>query len=92
MTRTIIFNSIKKPWSELTSADITKIKILQCKNCIYASRSGYNPSDPDSAGSLLCDYIGITGHRRGCRPDACDKYTFRDRLSVSRTKKFWIGG
>lgn len=23
---------------------------------------------------VLCDYIGMTGHRRGCDPEKCDKY------------------
>lgn len=38
-----------------------------------------------SAGGLkVCDYIGITGHSRGCPADKCDKYS---KGKVSRGKQ-----
>jgi hypothetical protein len=33
--------------------------------CKYGTRAG---------GILVCDYIGIEGHSRGCSPEACDKF------------------
>lgn len=35
------------------------------KTCAYAEKVG---------GALACGYISIEGHRRGCEPEACDKY------------------
>lgn len=39
-------------------------KRQQCKTCIYRAYQGRG-----------CDYILITGERRGCSPEKCDKYT-----------------
>ena len=39
-----------------------------CRPCIYARWNSHGQ------GNLFCDYIGVTGHRRGCVPgDGCDK-------------------
>ena len=53
-----------------TQEDTEKeIKTYQCskviKTCAYAEKVG---------GALACGYISIEGHRRGCEPEACDKY------------------
>lgn len=37
-----------------------------CRTCIYGC--GGNESDPK------CNYIGITGHMRGCKAENCEKY------------------
>ncbi len=46
-----------------------EVKAYQCSKvgdkCFYKSGNGQNRT---------CDYIGITGHRRGCSPEQCDKY------------------
>ena len=41
----------------------------KCKenNCIYKAQLG-------SGKGTCCYYIAITGYRRGCPPDNCDKY------------------
>ncbi|MCI6044268.1 hypothetical protein MR857_13295 [bacterium] len=60
-----------KPWKLMTAADILKIKREKCQYCLYATRYG---TDDRNLSVMTCDYIGITGHRRGCRPDRCDKF------------------
>lgn len=42
------------------------------KNCKWSFR--YN-----AANSACCDYIGKTGHSRGCPPEACDKFEQRKK-------------
>lgn len=60
-----------KPWKLMTAADILKIKREKFQYCLYATRYG---TDDRNLSVMTCDYIGITGHRRGCRPDRCDKF------------------
>ena len=60
-----------KPWKLMTAADILKIKREKCQYWLYATRYG---TDDRNLSGMTCDYIGITGHRRGCRPDRCDKF------------------
>ena len=38
------------------------------KTCIYGARL---------SGSVICEYILHTHQRRGCAPEACDKYARR---------------
>lgn len=42
----------------------------RCSTCQYRSSSQNN----------LCDYMLITGKRRGCKSETCDKYVRGDRL------------
>lgn len=51
-----------------------------CKTCIYRGLVNGN--------TLICDYLSITGHMRGCDigPD-CDKYTRRTRANVKPRRK-----
>ena len=47
-----------------------KKKTVKCTNkikkqCTYSGCIG---------GEHICDYLGKTGHRRGCSPKECDKY------------------
>ena len=47
-----------------------KKKTVKCTNsvkkkCAYSGCIG---------GEHICDYLGKTGHRRGCSPKECDKY------------------
>lgn len=48
------------------------------KTCAYAEKVG---------GTLTCNYIGIEGHRRGCDPEACDKYKKAERKRGRKSKK-----
>lgn len=70
-------NTIEKPWGRLTLGEINNIKRKYCVNCGYAGRYGVADSDKNIS-QMTCDYILITGHRRGCRPDACDKFIQHD--------------
>lgn len=70
-----------KPWKLMTAADILKIKREKCQYCLYATRYG---TDDRNLSAMTCDYIGVVGHRRGCRPDRCDK--FREDLKSKRRK------
>ena len=48
----------------------------QCRTCIF--RSNHHDSNADR---IHCDYISITGHRRGCPPSpTCAKYVKGKRL------------
>ena len=51
----------KKSWCYMTQEDVNEIRRERCRKCQY-SHSG------------TCDYLLITGHRRGCRPDECTHY------------------
>ena len=41
---------------------MTKVCTPYCKPCIYARWNAHGN------GNLTCDYIGVTGHSRGCKP------------------------
>lgn len=60
---------MKKSWSELTEAEINRNKRNTCEKCLYFSRDG----STTTAGSRHCEYLLITGHRRGCSPLECKK-------------------
>lgn len=62
--------------------EMMNVKLVhQCskmiKTCAYAEKVG---------GALTCNYIGIEGHRRGCEPEACDKYKKTERKRGRRPK------
>lgn len=47
----------------------------QCRTCIYRSNHEENTD------GIHCDYIGFTGHMRGCHPSpTCTKYVKGKRL------------
>lgn len=52
----------------------------QCKTCIYKTRQGRG-----------CDYILITGQRRGCSAENCDKYT-RGKKKRMANEPAWSSG
>lgn len=59
----------RKPWREMSEIEIYLIKAQKCSRCKYAGGStvgkgGYS--------LLTCDYIGKTGHMRGCDPRDCE--------------------
>lgn len=39
----------------------------KCAKCVYHS-------SVSSGHDIICDYIGVTGHSRGCPASQCDKY------------------
>lgn len=51
----------------------------RCRTCRFASRYSDSPND------ILCDYILIMGHSRGCDPGKdCTKYEKRKEKRVCR--------
>ncbi|MCI5650371.1 MAG: hypothetical protein MR332_13280 [Fusicatenibacter sp.] len=77
-----VHNVTKKRWSEMKADEILEIKKNQCRFCRYANR---NNVGEDNLSNLYCDYIGIVGHSRGCRPDECNK--FKPKNGRKRRKK-----
>ena len=81
----------KASWAEMTEADIAVISKEYCKKCIFKGGWGSR---------VHCDYLNITGHMRGCRPDNCDKFQSGSkkkvkvypRLDVSHGKNAYGGG
>lgn len=61
-----------KNWKDYTDKEIRNIIEEKCKKCPYASGKAYLKADGVSA--ITCDYIGVTGHSRGCKPDECEHY------------------
>ena len=59
----------RKRWREMSEIEIYLIKEQKCSRCIYAG--GY-VSGNTGYSSILCDYIGKTGHMRGCDPRDCE--------------------
>ena len=53
--------------------------MTRCKTCHYSCRYS------DAPGDILCDYLLIEGHSRGCDPGkACTKYKKREGKKVCR--------
>lgn len=51
------------------------------KNCAYMAKF--------SGGSITyCDYIGFTGHARGCDADKCDKYIKKSAKNAPKRPKW----
>lgn len=88
-----IHNVTKKPWSDVTEQEITQIKKEKCRYCKYSNK---NATSGESLINLTCDYIGREKHRRGCRPDECDKFvrtkTVRKRKAMKVKKESKTGG
>ncbi len=52
----------------------------KCKTCKYRGENDKNG----------CDYIYITGHRRGCPVEECDKYEKGNRIHTRNTIHYSI--
>ena len=48
-------------------AEMKKTSNNLCKGCIYSSTNS-------ATSTVICNYILITGRRRGCKLGECDKY------------------
>lgn len=46
------------------------------RTCVYANTNG----------EISCDYIGVTGHMRGCSPDDCTRY---ERSTEKKKRRVW---
>lgn len=58
----------RKPWREMSENEIALLKARKCLHCTYSNGS----AQEHGIGSLTCDYIDKTGHRRGCDPRDCE--------------------
>lgn len=58
----------------VTEDNLAEAYAKRCKRCRYRGPKG---------GMQLCDYILITGHRRGCSIAKCDKFEPGKRVGVS---------
>ena len=72
-----------KPWHLMTEKDIEAIVRKKCSRCKF--RGGYGEGN--------CSYILVTGHMRGCRPEACTRFEAGRRIKVlaapDRTKTLY---
>ena len=69
----------KEETPEILNAEPVTYKCSEViKTCTYAENAG---------AAMICNYIGIEGHRRGCDPEACDKYKKIERKRGRKPKK-----
>lgn len=68
-----------KKWSEMTEAEINQLKSRQCIRCAYLIRQTGN-----HYATMMCDYILIEGHRRGCSPLECMGGAFKSKHKRSK--------
>lgn len=85
MQRSRRLKDIMKPWREMPIEEINKIKREKCQYCVFSGKYTVS-TDGKHASGITCDYIGIMGHSRGCRPDQCDKFIRREKGYRRRIK------
>lgn len=74
-----------KKWSDMTEADVQRLKRQQCIRCHYFSRTAVDKRSGSATG--ICDYLTIEGHSRGCSPLECtEKGIYRPRKGKGRRK------
>ena len=61
---------MRKPWREVTEEEIRRVTLRKCAKCRY--HGGHATTTGTS--NVTCDYILLTGHRRGVRPEDCQYY------------------
>ena len=59
--------------------EIVKTTREYCMGCIYSTFESKNST------SYSCDYLCMTGKRRGCKVGECDKFVEREKGTVKRT-------
>lgn len=58
--------SPETPWEKMDEYDVCRLKYEQCQYCKY-----FLIQNTKAIGMGTCDYIGKTGHMRGCTPLQC---------------------
>lgn len=82
-------------WYEYTTREINKTKKDKCINCKYSKRVGTSGSGTGNGrgaemairnsgakvniGNIFCDYLSMTGHKRGCKPEDCPYFEERGK-------------
>lgn len=65
-------------WKDYKLGEIIFVKRKLCSSCIYHKKvTGFT-----GGATSYCDYLSMEGHRRGCRPEMCDKY-----IKIEKKKK-----
>ena len=59
--------------------EMVKTSREYCMGCIYSTFESKNST------SYSCDYLCMTGKRRGCKVGECDKFVEREKGTVKRT-------
>ena len=59
-------------------AEMVKTTREYCMGCIYCTFESKNST------SYSCDYLCMTGKRRGCKVGECDKFVEREKGAVKR--------
>lgn len=84
---------MKKPlhenWRDYTEDEINDIKEEKCKKCQYSAPFQYSYCADKK--HIMCDYLGKTGHMRGCRPEQCEHYKDEEIIDISRSNDFENG-
>lgn len=75
-----------KPWAEMTDKEVYKHKLKQCIKCKYFSHQ-YGKK---SVVAVPCDYLLITGKRRGCSPLDCVTYGVFERAENRKRRRFKV--
>ena len=79
-----------KAWREYTEKEVDEHKRKVCSRCVYFSTKLVG-SDKTAIRSRSCDYIFITGKRRGCSPMECvERGIFREGDKKRRPKPLRI--
>ena len=77
-------------WYEYANKELNTIKEEKCNHCLYSKKFGNSMVGGgnfkgtimvkrDTGGTvnvanIFCDYLSMTGEKRGCRPEVCDKF------------------
>lgn len=63
-------------FGEYTKSEINEVKKHVCiaHKCPYMRRLHQQVTRADNVTSVICDYISLTGHSRGCLPVDCTHY------------------
>lgn len=64
---------LHEKWHEYTEAEIKNIVETHCKECPYLGHLNTAYGEKINPYSC-CDYLYVTGKRRGCRPEVCTHY------------------
>ena len=78
-------------WASYTEEEICNDKKKNCVRCRYRGYTGNITRGSHALKNLICDYLAITGHARGCSPINCEKFEKggygRDRKGIPVTGK-----
>lgn len=77
----------RKPWREMTPAEITELKKRQCIKCAYFSQAPCDRRNDTYVANKTCDYLITVGHSRGCDPRDCVKEGKFKPLSKRKNRK-----